>query len=576
MTGLGKQQNKASVDRAAARARGKTDAKRFVAAAITEGQLDAEVAKLAALPPSVYEASRVTEAKRLNMRVTKLDPLVKVKRDKTTKEQRDFLPHWKVDDWSTPVDGAALLEELRKHFTRYIVLPKHADAVLALWTLHTWVFDCFDIAAYLAITSPTRRCGKTLLMTMLYWLCCRAKKNDSMSKAAIYRSVEAEQPTLILDEVGWVLDPKDDRQGILCGGFERNGFVEVCDGEGANITVRRYSTYCPKAFGLIGKLVPVLMDRSIEIQMQRKLREKVDRLRRRDNDRHAELRKKCLRWANDNRKALTEITPKLPEKLNDRVIDFWEPLLAIAQQASGDWPKLAAEAAIALSGGESVAEEKSIELLADIKRISESSKATEMTTKALIVALCDDEERPWATYNKGNPARPITDRQLAKLLEPFHVLSETIHAKPGSGGKDAKGYKFDKLRDAFERYLTPAEDGQSDASAQIGGSQASERPYADEIGITNDFSIRPESDSDGCEKNARNPLATGKRTAGRIKIPKQTMKYVLATLPAATEGDSALTLRTLLRTFRRTSTGAASHPASSAACRGAPSAPMAA
>jgi hypothetical protein len=334
-------------------------------------------------------------------------------------------------------------------------------------------------------------------MTMLYWLCCRAKKNDSMSRAAIYRSVESERPTLLLDETSWVVDQKDDRQGILCGGFERNGFVENCEGDSANITVRRYSTYCPKAFGIIGKLTATLMDRSIEIPMQRKKNERVERLRRPDDKQHAELRRKCLRWANDNRKALASIEPKLPDGLNDRAIDIWEPLLAVAQQIGGDWPKLADQAAKALSGGEAATEERSVELLADIKRISESSKSTEMTTKALIVALCDDEERPWATYNKGNP---ITDRQLAKLLEPFHVLSETIHAKPGSGGKDAKGYKFDKFRDAFERYLTPADDGQNDASAQIGGLQASERPNADEIGITNDFSIRPESDPDGCEK----------------------------------------------------------------------------
>ena len=235
MTGLGKQQNKASVDRAASRVRDETDAKGFVAAAITEGQLNAEVAKLAALPPIVYEASRVTEAKRLNMRVTKLDPLVKAKRDKTTKEQRDFLPHWKVDDWSTPVDGAGLLEELRKYITRFVVLLKDADVVLALWVLHTWIFDCFDITPYLVITSPTRRCGKSLVLTILNWLCCRAKKNDSMSKAAIYRSVENDRPTLVLDEVGWVVDQKDERQGILCGGFERNGFVAADSFDAAEV-----------------------------------------------------------------------------------------------------------------------------------------------------------------------------------------------------------------------------------------------------------------------------------------------------------------------------------------------------
>lgn len=220
--------------------------------ALPEGEINAEVKKLAALPIGVYDTKRIEAAQRLGMsRVSVLDMLVKAERAKTAKVVDDFLPHWKVQPWPDPVNGDALLNELRQYFNRYAVTPKHADIVLALWVLHSWVFDRFDITPYLLVTSPTRRCGKSLVLTILQWLCCRAKKNDSMSKAAIYRSVEVERPTLVLDETSWVIDLKDGRQGILCGGFERNGFVEVCEGESSNITVRRYSTYCPKAFGAI-------------------------------------------------------------------------------------------------------------------------------------------------------------------------------------------------------------------------------------------------------------------------------------------------------------------------------------
>jgi hypothetical protein len=353
---------------------------------------NAEIERLAQLSAIKYDQEREAAAEKLSVRISTLDASVKAERDKASKGQKDFLPHWQVEAWPETVNGAALLEALRKHFGRYVVLPPHADVALALWTLLTWVFDGFDITPYLAITSPTRRCGKTLLMTMLYWLCCRAKKNDSMSKASIYRSVEAERPTLILDEVGWVVDLKDERQGILCGGFERLGYVEVCEGEGAGITTKQYSTYCPKAFGLIGKLTPTLMDRSIEIRMQRKLGEKVERLRRRDNEQHAELRRKCLRWANDNRDKLAAITPKKPDGLNDRAFDYWEPLLAIAQHVGGEWPKLADEAAIGLSGGESAGEEKGVELLHHIKAEFDGSGRPALTTKTLITALCADEK----------------------------------------------------------------------------------------------------------------------------------------------------------------------------------------
>jgi putative DNA primase/helicase len=493
MTRSTKEQIKAAADRAEARSRS-TTTKEFVDTLLSEDEVNAEIKKLAALPVSVYESARAENAKRLNMRASVLDGLVKAKRGKPTKT--DFLPHWNVEPWHEPVDGAALLTELRDHFGLYVVLPnKYGTVAIPLWVLLTWVFDSFDITPYLAITSPTRRCGKTVLMTLLNWLCCRAKKNDSMSKAAIYRSVESERPTLILDEVSWVLDLRDERQNILCGGFERLGHAEVCEGEGANITVKRYSTYCPKAFGLIGKLTATLMDRSIEIAMQRKLNEKVERLRRRDNDRHAELRRKCLRWANDNQEALKNSAPKEPAGLNDRAFDAWEPLLAVAERAGDDWLSLATEAAIALSGGEPAVEEQGTDLLGDIKKVFAEHGMEAITTKTFIRWLCVDEEKPWATYDKG---RPITDRQLAKLLKRFEIISETVHPHE-TGEAKAKGYKRDRFTDAFDRYLS----GANALSPQGEGAQACERASADEIGTSDTFCERAETEVHGCEKDKK-------------------------------------------------------------------------
>jgi hypothetical protein len=98
--------------------------------------LNAEIKKLAALPIGVYESARVAAAKRLAMRAGVLDKLVQVVRDEASKEQKDFLPHWKVEPWADQVDGAALLDALRNHFNRYLVLPKHADVVLSMDAAH--------------------------------------------------------------------------------------------------------------------------------------------------------------------------------------------------------------------------------------------------------------------------------------------------------------------------------------------------------------------------------------------------------------------------------------------------------
>jgi hypothetical protein len=49
---------------------------------------------------------------------------------------------------------------------------------------------------------------------------------------------------------------------------------------------------------------------------------------------------------------MAEGEPALPEALNDRVGDIWEPLLVIAELAGEAWPERARKAAIALQGDE--------------------------------------------------------------------------------------------------------------------------------------------------------------------------------------------------------------------------------
>jgi hypothetical protein len=71
-------------DRAEARSRGDDAAKELLAAALSEGEIDAEIRKLAALPEGVYESSRKAALARLGegWRGETLDRLVKAERKK--------------------------------------------------------------------------------------------------------------------------------------------------------------------------------------------------------------------------------------------------------------------------------------------------------------------------------------------------------------------------------------------------------------------------------------------------------------------------------------------------------------
>jgi putative DNA primase/helicase len=447
--------------------------------AIAAGADIAEIKRLASLPRLEYDRQREKAAEKLGVRASTLDTAVGAHR-KQEDPERNFLPHWDVKPWSEKVDGAVLLDDLRRQFKLHTVLPAYADVAIALWVLHTWVFDCFDITPYLCITSPTKRCGKTVLMTLLYFLCCRGKKNDSMSQAAIYRSVEAEKPTLVLDEVGWVVDQKDDRQGILCGGFERNGYVEICEGEKTDITTRRFSTYCPKAFGLIGKLTSTLADRGITIPMRRKLKtDEVARLRRRDSLGFAALRQRCLRWGQDNADALSKAPPVEINQLNDRALDFWEPLIAIADLVGGRWRELARTAALELNGVEDDDGTLNVMLLKAVRAAFRDDDV--MRSADLVAVLTADPEAPWAEYNRG---KPITQRQVAKLMGQFGVISDTVHPPELSQGKGYKRVDLEPLWDAY----CPPDPGHIPMPRLVREKRAYKRTNVDETGTTDDFS----------------------------------------------------------------------------------------
>ena len=86
--------------------------------------------------------------------------------------------------------------------------------------------------------------------------------------------------------------------------------------------------------------------------MRRKLKtEETEKFRRRKVVQDATTLAEALAtWADEAVPILEVTEPGIPEKLNDRAADVWEPLLAIADMAGGEWPTWARQSAIALSG----------------------------------------------------------------------------------------------------------------------------------------------------------------------------------------------------------------------------------
>jgi putative DNA primase/helicase len=213
------------------------------------------------------------------------------------------------------------------------------------------------------------------------------------------------------------------------------------------LQVERFSTFAPKALAGIGRMAATLMDRSIIIAMQRrKASDKVTKLRDAEPDSFTKLRAQLMRWSIDHLANLPTRQPTIPEELNDREGDIWQPLLAIAEEIGEDCAKRARQAAKVLSEGEEAeAANQSNYLLASLEELYREQKKPFLPTGIILAQLNKDEEAPWADREKK-----LTAEKLASILRAYKVKSK----RRGSDKTKATGYFLEDLLQVFERYRT--------------------------------------------------------------------------------------------------------------------------
>jgi putative DNA primase/helicase len=448
--------------------------------ATADNQGSALLNELAGLDALTYEQRREGAAERLKIRVGTLDKLVRNAKAQAAQAE-SVLPHWKVEPSQEAVDCAALLADIERTFARYIVLPKGAGVALALWTLHAWTVDAGDISPFLVLVSPTKRCGKTNTLIVLFYLTPRSELASNISASALFRYIEKIHPTLLIDEADSFVKDNEEMRGILDSGHTRAAAYVIRNVEvNGDHEPRRFSTWAAKAIATIRGLADTLEDRSVVLTLQRKPPgAKVERLRKRDSNEFAALRRQALRWAEDNLSALADPDPAIPDALHDRAADNWRPLLAIADLAGGAWPQRGRESACRLSGEGHDSTSINVDLLADIRLAFGEADVVRSTD--LVEKLIADPERPWAEWRHG---KPLTQKQLAGLLRPFGIISEEVHPP---GQTHGKGYKRVRFEEAWEAYLPGQNLGQNACAHQIPTSEARNRASPDGMGISSDF-----------------------------------------------------------------------------------------
>ena len=324
---------------------------------------------------------------------------------------------------------------------------RHAATAVALWIVATHCLPAFECAPRLVITSPQKRCAKSRLLDIIAGTCHHPLVTANATVPAVFRSLGGDHPpTLILDEADtlWgtkkVAEQNEDLRALLNAGHQRGRPALRC--VGPLQTPTEFPTFSMAALAGIGTMPDTITDRSVCITMRRRAPdEKVAQFRsRRDGPKLANLSARLAKWAAAHVEKLTKAEPEMP--VEDRAADTWEPMIAIAEEAGGDWPDMARLACTALvTAATEDDEERSLptKLLADIKGIFAEKVVSFLSSDELVMELRRIDDAPWNDFE-------LTRSKLSYRLKDFRI--KTRHNPAAT----ARGYRLEDFADVFARY----------------------------------------------------------------------------------------------------------------------------
>ena len=364
------------------------------------------------------------------------------------------------------IDGAELLGEVETFFARFVAFPTEAARVASvLWAAHTHLMDVFDSTPRLAFLSPEPGSGKTRALEITELLVPNPMLAVSASTAALFRAVAdlAGRPTILFDEIDTVFGPKakenEELRGLLNAGHRRSGVSYRCVGDGANQKVVAFPSFAALAMGGLGSLPDTILTRSVIVRMRKRAPgEKIESFRARlhEPEGHA-LRKRLAEWAKLIAEDIAGVYPEMPEGVNDRPADVWEPLLTVADAAGEIWPERARAACVELlATARPDTVSLGVRLLTDVRAVFEvrqqlatDDQRERVFSRDLLAALHALDEAPWQSLRSG----PLTTGGLSKFLGGYEIAPATLRID----GTQGKGYYRASFADAWARYcLAPA------------------------------------------------------------------------------------------------------------------------
>lgn len=384
--------------------------------------------------------------------------------------------------WPEDVQIGDVVKEIENIIRRVLYIRPDCITAVAYFCLASWFVEYLDYAPYMVITSPTKRCGKSTLIELMLNLVRRPYTlSGKPSEPALFRIIQKNEPTILVDEVDTFLKNCPELQGLLNGGTKRAlAFIPRCDtSTKGNIYVKNYSTFGFKVFSGISAngVGAALVDRAIVIPMERvKNDDELGFLDDIEPHNWENLQRKMHRLSIQYGEYLQtlkgEKRTSMPKSLDSRSRDKWRTLFALADIAGEDEGRRVRNVAVSLCATPTETS-SDIQLLADAGAIVEkasieggytlsdgcinfrvsvgvdSSSGEYILSDVLHQALILDKEKQWHEQKGG---RALTKNHMSKTLKKFDIASKNIRSQ-----NNKKGFQTINIIEARNLYANGVE-----------------------------------------------------------------------------------------------------------------------
>lgn len=180
-----------------------------------------------------------------------------------------------TEDKAPKISLEDMHKEIRAELEYYMDFtdPRYYD-LMALWTIGTYLHPMFTTYPYVFLNA-VKQSGKTKLLTLISCLAFNAKAALSLTPASLFRLIQSNRCTLLIDENEKLNGGKDenDFRSLLLAGYKKGMKVpRVSERKIDGVTTRsveEFDLYSPKMLANITGIEDVLEDRCITLIIKR-------------------------------------------------------------------------------------------------------------------------------------------------------------------------------------------------------------------------------------------------------------------------------------------------------------------